>query len=536
VSHGNESSSKGANALGNPRLFAALLLVAAVLASAAHGHNENRTFDLLRALGHGRLTIDPDARNTVDKALVDGHYYSGGAPGLAFFLLPAFVVLERIFSGDVLVYLLTFLGAGVPLALGALGVRRAAAAAGAERPELVALAHALGTIALPFATRLYAHSIVVCLVAWSLALVLERKRLPLAGLLAAAAVACDYNVGLVAAALLGLAVARERGKAALFATGALGPAVLLGIYHTACFGAPWRTPYDFHADQQTRKIIEASYGFTWPSPRIFLELLVGTRRGLLFTQPVALAGLVGLALAARDKTKAFALGVAIVVLLSNAARTRDWHAGASFGARYTAAALPFLALGYATVLERLGRASLAVLVPSVAVALLGATADWGYDVITSADAAWIQGPRVGLAAVLCGNAPLATAVVSLVALGLLLPGVALILHRKDASTLGALALAGVLACLPGTLHLFFQGPDRVDERIALSRKAQFRRAVAAAANLHEAQEFVAQVWPTGDMELRRLAAKRVLDFDPEDETALEILGERKPPKTPKPPK
>jgi hypothetical protein len=501
--------------------------VAALLATAAQGHNENRTFDLLRALGHGRLTIDPDARNTVDKALVAGHYYSGGAPGLAFFLLPSFVVLERLFSGDLLVYLLTFLGAGIPLALGALGVRRAAAAAGAERPEQVALAHALGTIALPFATRLYAHSLVVCLLAWALALVLERRRLPLAGLLASAAVVCDYNVGLVAAALLGLTVARERGKAGFFALGALGPAVLLAIYHTACFGAPWRTPYDFHADQQTRKLIESSYGFTWPSPRVFLELVFGTRRGLLFTQPVALAGLVGLALAARDRTKAFALGVSVLVLLSNAARTRDWHAGASFGARYTTAALPFMALGYAEIFGRLGRARLAILIPSVAVAFLGAVSDWGYDVITSADAAWIQGPRVGAMAVICGHAPLATAVASLVALALLLPGVALILGRKDASTLGALALAGVLACLPGTLHLFFQGPDRVDERIALSRKAQFRRAVAAASNAREAREYVAQVWPTGDRELLELAYRRVLDFDPGDEQAKRFLETRK---------
>ncbi|MEZ0229313.1 MAG: hypothetical protein ACAI25_11860, partial [Planctomycetota bacterium] len=221
-----------------------MLLLGALLATASARDNENRTLDLAAALSKGRVSIEDELPRgpTVDLARVGSHVYSGGAPGLAFTVLPARLVTDS-------VLLLTILGASVPLALGALGVRRGALALGAApgMADLGAAAHSLGTIALPFATRLYAHSLVVCLLAWSLALVLERRRLALAGLLAAWAVVCDYNVALAAAALvIFLAVQRDAKGAAHFVAGAVGPAVLLAVYHTACFGAPWRTPYDFH--------------------------------------------------------------------------------------------------------------------------------------------------------------------------------------------------------------------------------------------------------------------------------------------------
>ncbi len=539
--------------ISDARLFAAVLLAALVLASATASHNENRTIDLVRALAAGRLSIDADASNTGDRALVDGHYYSGGAPGLAFALLPAGVFLVRVLAGNALVFALTFLGAGVPLALGTLGVRRAASAMGAppERAALVALAHAFGTIALPFATRLYSHSLVVCLVAWSLALLLERRRLLLAGRLAAAAVACDYNVALVAAALLAFAVLRERQGAAWFVLGALPPALLLGLYQRACFGSFFATPYDFHADHYTRELIKSGYGFSWPRPRIVFALLFGTRRGFLATQPVALAGLFGLALLARsDRRALYALLVSAAVILANAARTYDWFAGASFGPRYSAAALPFLALGYGAVFERLGRASAAVLAPSFALALLGATTDWGYDVHASFTSAWVAGPRVGSLAAALGDAPLAVSVGSLVALALLLPLVYATLRGAEGGPVFALGLVGALAGAPGALHAFFAGPDAVRAALEDGRRDQFKRSVAEAGDAREAREYVAQIVRSGDRELLTIALHRVLDFEPEDPIAKQLLEklaagdgarredvkEEEPPKAPDPPK
>ncbi|MBI3726072.1 hypothetical protein HY251_19255, partial [bacterium] len=182
-------------ALTGRRLFLAVFLVAALLAAPRHDHNENRTLDLLRALEHGRLSIDEDASNTSDRAWVPdagtasvdtsvasaprGHFYSGGSPGLAFALLPVHEV-ARFLPESLHDLVLVLAGAALPLALGALGVRRAllALAVSGERASGAALVHALATLALPFGTRLYASSLVVALVSWSLSLVLARRGSP----------------------------------------------------------------------------------------------------------------------------------------------------------------------------------------------------------------------------------------------------------------------------------------------------------------------------------------------------------------------
>src|SRR5262249_2904097 len=123
--HALKSSSRVEIALGS-----AVLLLAMLLATASMRDNESRTLDLVRALAQGRLWIDPDAGNTVDRAVANGHVYAGGAPGLAFALLPFQLGWFR--GGAAQVWLLTVIGAALPLALGAVGVRRAARAGGAS--------------------------------------------------------------------------------------------------------------------------------------------------------------------------------------------------------------------------------------------------------------------------------------------------------------------------------------------------------------------------------------------------------------------
>ncbi len=442
--------------------------------------------------------------------------YSGGAPGLAFTVSPA-----RFVTGSVLV--LTVLGASLPRALGALAVRRSALALGAapDRAQMAACAHALGTIALPFATRLYAHSLVVCLLAWSLALVLERKKPALAGLLAAWAVVCDYNVALAAGALvLLLAVERDAKAVALFLAGALGPALLLAAYHAACFGAPWKTPYDFHADATTQRIVKSAYGFSWPRPRIVLELLLGTRRGFLFTQPIALAGLVGLGVhaARRDRRGLLGLGVALVVLLVHASRSIDWHAGSSYGARYSAHALPFIALGYPALLDLVGRARVPLLLASFVAALVGATSDWGFDVRTSWETLGAMGPRASSLVVLLGldDHSLGAALVSTAAIVVVLPALVALLARPRLEWMCGAAVGGFLFAAPGLYFTFMHGRDLVlRERMAIGR-AQMIRVIDSSADLEEARLRLGQVQAMGgDAELVARARERVAAFERE---------------------
>ncbi|MCO5169460.1 MAG: hypothetical protein M9894_24215 [Planctomycetes bacterium] len=522
--------------------------MAAALAHHAPGHNERRTLALLDALAAGRLAIDPHAPGMVDLAYVPpagapapdpaavaagaapvdagtragpGHYYAGGAPGLAFTLLPAHVVGRALLPEAGLRLALTILGAGLPLAVAAVAVRRAALATGAapDAATLTAAAFGVGTIALPFAARLYAHALVVALLAGALALLLPRGpgrgRFAAAGALAGWAVACDYSAGLQAAGLLALAALRGgvRGAGA-FCLGGLPFAALVGAYHAACFGAPWRTPYDHHADQTTRTIVaDGAWGFTVPRPDVLLALLLGERRGLLVTQPAALVGLAGLVAATRRRSAphAVALGVAALTLLANAARHDDWAAGQSFGARYAAAALPFLALGLPAGLALLGRLGPWVIGASVACAGLGATSEWGRDVWTTFDAAWWLGLRArGLELVILGPAPhpLAAALLGGVAVTVL---AALALRAlAPAAPRRAYAVALALPLLVGghaALQLARVGPDALRRRVIVR---QLARAIEAAGSLEELRRLDLQRRHAGldDEALERRVARR----------------------------
>src|SRR5262249_3688134 len=75
-------------------LFALLLLSYAYFYQAG-GWNQNSRFDLVRAITNDdALRIDPYSKDTGDKALFEGHYYSDKAPGAALLAVPV-VALAR---------------------------------------------------------------------------------------------------------------------------------------------------------------------------------------------------------------------------------------------------------------------------------------------------------------------------------------------------------------------------------------------------------------------------------------------------------
>jgi hypothetical protein len=537
--HGDEDSNARRVALGatprrlEARLALAVFLVAAALAHTDPRDNENRTLDLVRALARGKLTIDAWAENTLDRAFVVGdrvpsaslelsgaapapilageHIYSGGAPGLAFALLPVHSVMRRVLprDGPAATLVLVLAGAALPLALGTVGVRRALLGAGADEAVATtgALVHALATIALPFGTRLYAHALVVALIAWSLAALLPARRPALAGLLAGCAVACDYSAALPAGVLFLLSVERSGARGALaFLAGALPPAAGLGAYHAACFGSPWATPYDHRSDASTRELLATgAYGFSLPSPRILVELVAGERRGMLFTEPAALLGFVGLAASARtSRPRAFALAGALAVLLANAARLRDWSAGFSFGPRYAASALPFLALGYPRGLELAGRAGKVVVAASAFLAFAGATTEWTFSVPgTLEELLWSGGGELRTVALAFALWAVAGALVPL----------------RDRWTRLALGLIPLVAWTPHGLVEFVRGPKALARARAVIVRHEHERAIESARDAREARARLANVelvFGDRDPALVLEALDRVVELDPED--------------------
>jgi hypothetical protein len=131
------------------------------------------------------------------------------------------------------------------------------------------------------------------------------------------------------------------------ALGALGPALLIGGYHWACFGAPWRTGYSFVVDPKfVAGHATGLLGIRLPTVEALWGLTFGRLRGLFYVSPFALALAIGLCVRvrARDLTAIAAACAFLALLLVNGSYYM-WWGGAAAAPRHLVPALGLLALG-----------------------------------------------------------------------------------------------------------------------------------------------------------------------------------------------
>lgn len=347
----------------------------------AGGWNENSRFDLVRALVDDHtLSIDRYHRNTGDKALRDGHYYSDKAPGLSFLAAPGYALLTLLRGAfrsehDFVVTALavvTVLTVGVAgAATGALVYRSSRALGASPRGALVgALGLGLGTLAFPFSTMLFGHQLAACLLFGAAALALDRRRESTRGrsaaVLALSAVSVLVEYPAAPAALLivatELSARRPSMRRALAVLAGAVPIALLAAYLTAAFGGPLRVGYAALADPSARDemLSRGLFGLTFPRPQVLLQLLLGPDRGLLVYSPVLLLALPGYGALLDDGEGDRALRRRALLLLAGVptyfllfvSSYEWWQGGAAFGSRHLVPMLPFVAVPVALAASR----------------------------------------------------------------------------------------------------------------------------------------------------------------------------------------
>jgi hypothetical protein len=445
------------------RLFASLFLIYAFHAQEGWSTNSNRYLALAHSiLLEGRLEIDDWRETTIDTARFEGHWYAGAAPGPALVALPVYALFRgavwplvpdsfrarvahaaatrlRNREGgvptgfDLAEFALSaqFVTLLVPPAVGALfGVLLFLffrERVGERGGLLLALAISLGTVVFHYSTVLFSHVFTAAVAFGSLLLARrgaepnEGQRWPrglpfLSGLLAAATVGFDYLAAVASIALAAFALFRLPRRASLFfAAGAAGGAILLGAWHQASFGSPFRTPYSLPTGVEARDshapLDVGLFGMDRPRPSTIGELAAGPRRGYLLHMPILLAGLAGLFLALSGRSRASSLpslpdsgpgggatsaqhgdlpseqehgftsddrAVALLglllfaaFLLFNGSMKSEfyWLAGTSFGPRYLVPTIPFVAAGLAFLPWR-RRATRWIVLPLAAVSIL----------------------------------------------------------------------------------------------------------------------------------------------------------------------
>jgi hypothetical protein len=372
---------------------------------------------LTRAIvDRGTLSIDADIASTGDRSLVHGRWYTDKAPLPSLLAIPAYATVRlvqkvrgvepayRAFSIGTtpaarfepnqafqqVLYASSLSTAGASgVAIGLLLfelLRRRTAAHTAFAASAITV---LGTPILPYASSFYGHVSAGAFLLGALVAfdprgargqhaVPEAWRLRIAGMCVAAAAGCEYLTAIPGALLTLWFLSRMPPRSLASAIGnlALGaalPAILVGGYHTAVFGAPWRTGYSFIARPEfAAGHAQGFLGVNPPRWDALVGLTFGTRRGLFYIAPIALLGFAfGLyrAVRTRDTALAGGLGAFVILLLLNAGYYM-WWGGAAAGPRHVIPCIAFTGVGLVLVLRSsrlwLRRAGVAAAVLSVA--------------------------------------------------------------------------------------------------------------------------------------------------------------------------
>jgi hypothetical protein len=381
-------------------LYGAWLFVTFAYFLPAATWNPVSRFELTRSVvERGKLDIDTFADSTGDRAFLRGHWYSDKAPLPALLAVPAYALLYAWdqHQGQDAVYtasgteerpalrvtvnhpfarglyvssLSTAALGGVALAVSLYEILRR------RVTPVIAFASTtatvLGTPLFAYATSLYGHTLAAALLFGAVALLDEptgegegafRPRtahgpLRWAGMCLAAAIGCEY-LAVIPATVIGLAIlfrlpARARPRAVLdLAEGAVVPALVIAAYHTACFGAPWRTGYSFIVHPDFAGQGRGLMGIGLPRLSVLASLLFGTRRGLFYVAPITAVALAGMLYGLQKRSADWLVPIGLLAfgaLLVVNAGYYMWWGGAAAGPRHLVPALGFLALGVARAL------------------------------------------------------------------------------------------------------------------------------------------------------------------------------------------
>jgi len=374
-------------------------------------------FNVTRAIvEQGTLSIDSFADSTGDRAFHDGHWYSDKAPLPALLALPAYqayhildrargkapsyeargtaerpaarITVNRSFQRGLYVCSLSTVAlSGVALGLILFELLRRRV----STPQALwgSAATLLCTCIFPYATGFYGHVMAGAFLAAGVWLLdaHERPESPItavetggdvpptwgraagAGACLTAAVGCEY-LAAVPALVIALAMLARHPRASWprwvlgMLAGALGPGLIIGAYHSVCFGAPWRTGYSFIVNSRFAAGHASGFlGIRLPRIEAIGGLLFGRFRGLFYVAPVALLLLIGALARARQRDGAALAGVlAFVALLLVNSSYYMWWGGAAAGPRHLVPVIGLLALGVPWVMaQRWSRWALVVL-------------------------------------------------------------------------------------------------------------------------------------------------------------------------------
>lgn len=260
-------------------------------------NNTSRILPVYSLYEHGTWSFDPYHEQTIDKALVHGHYYSEKAPLPSFVLVP-FYGLSRLLglskddSGhftDRGAYLVGgFLGGTLPFCIFltlifAAIVKRE----GNLSPVLLTMLPVYGSFLYIFSGTFFSHLFAGILLLTGYILLRYRKMYFLAGLACGAAFLSEYALAVIYPVWFALLLWNHKDWKQAFWFGlGISPALLFLLsYNYIIGGDPFKMLYAYIAADAFAPL-RSNLGFRLPDPSAIWGLLIGQYRGLLFYMPI----------------------------------------------------------------------------------------------------------------------------------------------------------------------------------------------------------------------------------------------------------
>ena len=335
------------------------------------GDNVNSRLDLTAAIANENTTrIDRYHTNTIDKAKINGHYYSDKAPGTSIWALPVAVIFRL--RGTVspesvwFRYVATIFVVALPAALAAVLVLvfLTHLTGNGIFSLAIALFYSLGTLAFPYSTMFYSHVLTASLALTAFYPLFSARLkkdeptpriIALAGTLCGAMVITEYPSVITAGILFIYAflTVRKKWNCIFFILGMLPFAAIVLIYNQISFGNMFTSGYlheampDFNAG-----MAQGIAGFTLPEIKTFYGMLFSPGRGLFWESPFLVFSIPGWLFIFRRREyrleAMIALAIVLEVLLISASAFMP-EGGMAMGPRYLIPALPFLCIPIAFV-------------------------------------------------------------------------------------------------------------------------------------------------------------------------------------------
>ncbi len=327
-------------------------------------------FDLaLSIVNFHTLNIDKYHKNTNDKAILNGHFYTDKAPLLPLYSSLILFVLKFIlslFGNDSIpieLYLTRWLTVSINFVIMLYFFYKFLSENfKSPIPELSTISLTLASPLTVYSSLYYSHSFSASLIFISFYLIIEglkydklsNLKLLLAGFLSSFAVGSEYPA-FIAFAILGIFIIFKKNvKFIIFLIGAIFPILITGIYHWYCFGSFFKTGYNFKFIPQHNILHKTGFfGITYPKLNVLIKILLSPYKGLFFLVPISLIAFIGILWGSINKKDYYLISLIIFIsyLLFNSSFL-DWQAGRTFGPRHTYISIPFLYLGLAFVLNK----------------------------------------------------------------------------------------------------------------------------------------------------------------------------------------